>query len=200
MSRKQQDYEEDIPEEELIEEPEDNSLEYSRHEGQGESIVEKASMDKFFDTETLLYAVEKTCKGYQKRNNEWIYATKPLARDAFINSMINSLRSVINQQNMISTIKEDDAKYLLLEKNKEFIIERIYDEPSIEDSDVETIVNIFDHAMELFMGHVINGHGSRTFRQVSANVSYEIPDNSRDDSLFNWNVGDKNLIRLGGRK
>jgi len=198
--RKNEEYEEAYDEEESFEEDtNDDSLEYQRHEGSGESIVDKPTMDTFFNTEELLYSVEKTMKGFQKKAGEWVYATTPKARDSFINTMINSLRSVINQQNMISRMNEDQAKFLLLEKNKEFIF-LIYEEPSIDDEDVETVINIFDHALEIFMGHVIEGHGARTFRQVSANVSYEVQDNKKDDGMFSFGIGNQNLVKIGGKK
>jgi len=198
--RKSEEYEEAYDEEESFEEDtNDDSLEYQRHEGSGESIVDKPTMDTFFNTEELLYSVEKTMKGFQKKAGEWVYATTPKARDSFINTMINSLRSVINQQNMISRMNEDQAKFLLLEKNKEFIF-LIYEEPSIDDEDVETVINIFDHALEIFMGHVIEAHGARTFRQVSANVSYEVQDNKKDDGMFSFGIGNQNLVKIGGKK
>lgn len=198
--------EQDIPDnsfeetDEPKEEDEDDkheSLGYQKYQNDGESVNEKPTIDNFFNTEQLLQEVEKTMKGYQKSNMKWVYVTTPKARDSFINSMMNRLRSVINQQNMVSYMKEDDAKFLLLEKNKDFIFS-VYDEPSIEDEDVESIINIFDHAMQIFMGQVINGFGARTLRQISASVAYEIENKEKDDSLFSFGVGDKNILKVGG--
>jgi len=186
-------------EEPVINDPvaEENDLEYSRHEGSGESIVEKPTIDNFFNTEQLLQEVEKTMKGYEKRDGQWVYNTVPKARDSFINSMMNRLRSVINQQNMISYMDIDDAKFLLLEKNKDFIFS-VYEEPSVDDEDVESVINIYDHAMQIFMGQVINGFGARTLRQISAAVAYEVPDQAKDDSLFSLGYGKTNLVKFGG--
>ena len=178
---------------------EDDPLEYSRHEGNNESVDSKPTIDNFFDCEALLYSIEKTMKGFQKRNNEWVYSTTPKARDGFINTMVNALRSVINQQNMISRVDEEQAKFLLLEKNKEFIF-RVYEEPSIEDEDIETVINVFDHALELFMGQVIHGFGARTFRQTSANVAYEVPEQKKDDSLINFGIGGSSILKMGGKR
>ena len=152
MARKksEEDPEEEIYEEPLEEEPVEEDLKYETHSSGAESIINKPTIDNFFNTEQLLQEIEKTLKGYQKVNNAWVYATTPKARDEFINSMINRLRSVINQQNMVSYMKEDDIKFLLLEKNKDFIFS-IYEEPSVDDEDVESLINIFDHAMQIFM-------------------------------------------------
>lgn len=191
-------YEEDFSDNEGILEDDNDSLEYETHEGKGESIINKPTMDNFFNTEQLLQEIEKTMKGYQKKDGKWVDATTPKARDEFINSMINRLRSVINQQNMISYINEDDSKFLLLEKNKDFIFS-VYEESSIEDEDVESIINIFDHTLQIFMGQVTEGFGARTLRQVAANVSYEIPKEQKDDGLLNLKYGNQNILKIGGR-
>jgi hypothetical protein len=180
-----------------IEEDDSNPLEYQRHEGNNEGINEKPTIDNFFNTEQLLQDIEKTMKGFQKKGGEWSYTTLPKSRDNFINTTMNSLRSVINQQNMISKMGADEIKNLLLEKNYEFIF-LIYDESSVEDEDVETAINIFDHALQLFMGQVEDGHGARTFKQVSAAVAYETEARQKDDSLISLGWGDKNLVKIGG--
>jgi hypothetical protein len=194
-SQEEEVYEEDIVDEEV----EEQDLEYKTHSSGAESIINKPTIDNFFNTEQLLQEVEKTMKGYQKVNNTWKYATRPKARDEFINSMMNRLRSVINQQNMVSYMKEDDIKFLLLEKNKDFIFS-IYEEPSIDDEDVESIINIFDHAMQIFMGHVNQGFGARTLRQIAAAVAYEVESEKKDDSLLSFGIGDSNVVSFGGKK
>ena len=181
--------------------PEEDELEdeYRSHSSGAESIINKPTIDNFFNTEQLLQEVEKTMKGYQKVNGKWQYTTRPKARDEFINSMVNRLRSVINQQNMVSYMREDDIKFLLLEKNKDFIFS-VYEEPSIDDEDVESIINIYDHAMQIFMGHVLQGFGARTLRQIAAAVAYEVEDKNKDDSLMSIGIGNSNLVSIGGKK
>jgi hypothetical protein len=187
-------------EQDFTEEEENKGLDpYSPQSGSGESVVDKPTIDNFFNTEQLLQEIEKTMKGFQKQNNEWVYKTTPKARDEFINSMINRLRSVINQQNMVSNITEEEAKFLLLEKNTDFIFS-IHEEPSVDDEDLESIVNIFDHALQIFMGHVISGFSSRTLRQISASVSYEMPEKKNNDGLFGVSFGDANVLKVGGNK
>jgi len=194
---------EDVPED--TQEPigdeiqEDENLNYESHSSGAESILDKPTIDNFFNTEQLLQEIEKTMKGYQKRDGKWIYCTQPKARDEFINSMINRLRSVINQQNMVSYTRDEEAKFLLLEKNYDFIFS-VYEEPSIADEDVESIINIYDHALELFMGHVIQGFSSRTLRQIAAAVSYEVEQKEKEDGILNIGYGNNNVLKLGGKK
>lgn len=205
VRNKKPDFEEyedsDLDNSETIDEEikEEESLDYDSHSSGAESILDKPTIDNFFNTEQLLQEIEKTMKGYQKRDGKWIYCTQPKARDEFINSMINRLRSVINQQNMVSYTREDEAKFLLLEKNYDFIFS-VYEEPSIADEDVESIINIYDHALELFMGHVIQGFSSRTLRQIAAAVSYEVEQKEKEDGLLNIGYGNNNVLKIGGKK
>lgn len=192
-----EDVEDTINDEPLEDEEED--LNYKSHSSGAESVLDKPTIDNFFNTEQLLQEIEKTMKGYQKRDNKWVYCTQPKARDEFINSMINRLRSVINQQNMVSYTTDEQAKFLLLEKNYDFIFS-VYEEPSIADEDVESVINIYDHALEIFMGHVIQGFSSRTLRQIAAAVSYEVEQKEKDDGLLNIGYGKANLLKIGGSK
>ena len=111
----------------------------------GENIPDKPTIDKFYDTENILYSLEKTFRGYQKNNNKWVYVTRPIARDEFINFTINSLRSVINPENIISKKSAEEIEVILLEKNLEFI-DLCEDEITLDDDYFETIVNIYDNS------------------------------------------------------
>jgi len=204
VRNKQPDYEDYDDEEaniedEPLEQEEEDDLSYKSHSSGAESVLDKPTIDNFFNTEQLLQEIEKTMKGYQKKDNKWVYCTQPKARDEFINSMVNRLRSVINQQNMVSYTRDEEAKFLLLEKNYDFIFS-VYEEPSIADEDVESIINIYDHALELFMGHVIQGFSSRTLRQIAAAVSYEVEQKEKDDGVLNIGYGNNNILKLGGKK
>lgn len=172
-------------------------------EGSGEPIEEKPTIDGFFDTENILYSIEKTFRGYQKQNKKWVYVTRPIARDEFINLTINSLRSVINQENIISKKSAEDVEIILLEKNLEFIDlcedESIY---TLNGDYFESIVNIYDHTLELFMGLVEGGHGADTLKQIYAGVARSIDDihNQKENSTFRLAVGDKDLVNIGMKR
>ena len=163
--------------------------------------TDKPIIDKFYDTENVLYSIEKTMRGFQKKDNKWIYVTKPIARDEFINLTVNSLRSVINPENIISKKSAEDIEIILLEKNLEFI-DLCEDEPTLSEDHIETIINIYDHTLELFMGLVENGWGAQTLKEIYAGVANSIDSvHAKDeDSVFRIAVGEKNLINLGKRE
>ncbi len=173
------------------------------NEGSAESITEKPTIDNFFDTENILHSLEKTFRGYQKQNNKWVYVTRPIARDEFINMTINSLRSVINPENIISKKSAEEIEIILLEKNLEFI-DLCEDESryTLNGDYFESIVNIFDHSLELFMGLVQGGHGAQTLKEIYAGVARNVDDfhSRKEDSTFRLAVGDKDLVNIGMNK
>ena len=189
--------EEPYEQEPEIEEEDDYSYESSS--AGTESDIEKPTIQNFYNTEALLLSIEKTLRGYQKRNGVWVYVTEPVARDEFINKTINSLRSIINPQNMMSKKTEEEIHGILWEANMMFI-DACEDEPTISGDDIEFIVNMFDHALELFMGHVQNGHASGVLKEIYAGVAHEDKTMQNDDSIINWSFGDKTLLKVGGGK
>ncbi len=175
----------------------------SDSDNSGEAIQEKPTIDKFFDTENILYCIEKTFRGYQKQNHKWVYVTRPIARDEFINITINSLRSVINPENIITKKSAEEIEIILLEKNLEFIDlcedESIY---TLNGDYFESIINIYDHSLELFMGLVQGGHGAQTLKEIYAGVARGVDEfhDKKEDSTFRLAVGDKDLINIGMKK
>lgn len=180
--------------EEIIEE---EGYGYESEQQRGESDIEKPTIQNFYNTEALLLSLEKTLRGYQKRNGVWVYVTEPVARDEFINKTINSLRSIINPQNMMSKKEEEEIHGILWEANMMFI-DACEDEPTISEDDIEFIANMFDHALELFLGHVRNGHSSEVLKQIYAGVAHQEQATTKDDSIVNWSFGDKTLLKIGG--
>lgn len=176
----------------------------SESEGHGETIIDKPTIDGFFDTENILYSMEKTMRGYQKQNGKWVpLLSDPIARDEFINLTINSLRSIVNPENIITKKTAEDVEMILLEKNVEFI-DVVEDEspysPQIEIY-FESLINMHDHILELFLGLVVGGHGAQTLKEIYAGVA-KIDNqfnNAKEDSTFRLAVGDKDLINIGMR-
>jgi len=151
---------------------------YNEPTGNNIGIEEKPAIEKFFDTENILHHLEMTWKGYVKVGDEWEPNGKnAIARDEFINNTINSLRSVINGENMISKMAVEEIEYVLLEKNLEFCY-AAHDEPTVDEDDYETFANQFDHALQLFMGLILNGHGANVLTQIYAGLHQ--PNNESD--------------------
>ena len=76
------------------------------------------------------------------------------------------------------------------------------DEITLDDDYFETVINIYDHALQLFMGLVQGGHGATTLKEIYAGVANTIDamHDKKDDSTFRLAVGDKDLINIGMKK
>ena len=167
-------------------------------QGSNETVSREATIDKVFNPEGFLYSIEKTMRGYQQIDNEWVYKNKPLASSSFISKMINSLRSIINTGSAISSKDSEEINFILLEKAKEFTF-LVYDEPSIDEEDTESILNIHDHALQMFMGLVEGGKGNSTLRQIAAAVFEKQQADRVSQNGFGIGWGGDNLIKVGGK-
>lgn len=146
-----------------------------------EDISEKPTIERIFNTEDMLYAVEKNLRGYQRIDNQWVYKSEPIVRDQFISYTINSLRSVVSNAAIISALTEKEAKELLYEKNIEFI-DAAEDELTLDEDHFEYVVNLHDTVLQIFMGILIGGQGSKVLRQVAA--SLYVDDREKQNSSF----------------
>jgi len=150
----------------------DDSAYYGRDSDMNEDVSSVVTTEAFFKTEEILYSLEKHFRGYQKINGKWVYKNKPIARDEFINMIMNTLRSILNPANMISNMSAEDLAFVLMEKNYE-IIYACLEEPTLDEDDFEYVINVCDHTMQLFVGHLVDGHGSKVARQMSANIYHD---------------------------
>lgn len=168
--------------EEYTPEPEYETPEYEK--GEGEAVIEKPTIDGFFAYEEEIQNIERAMRGFSPRNGVWVYTGQPLARDGFISSMINSLRSIVKKGSYLGDLEEDEVLTILMEKNYEFC-GSVTLEPTIEDDDAEKIINMHDHMLELFLKTLRSGLGNDTVRQMSANIYHDSAQNKKD-TVINW--------------
>jgi hypothetical protein len=173
-------YEED----EYLNEDESNLEEDEYIKGEGDSVVEKPTIDGFFGYEEEIQNIERAMRGFSQRNGVWVYTNQPMARDGFISSMISSLRSIIKKGSYLGDLTEDEVNTILMEKNYEFA-GSVYLEPTIEEDDAERIINMHDHMLELFMKTLREGLGNDTVRQMSASI-YHNGKEQKKDTLINY--------------
>lgn len=158
-----------------------------------EELIGKTTIENFFDTEGIIQRLEKSMRGYQIRDGEYVKVGDELAQDSFIDKTINSLRSVINPYSMISKMSEDDIKDLLMEKMDDFI-ESALDEPSVGEDDITHIIDLVDHSLQIFMGHLREGHGSKILRQLGGNLY--VPDKEQENKSYTLG----SMFSFGGKK
>ena len=176
-----------------------NKFSYSGKDniGGGESVDDKPTLEKIFGPSKIIRDIEMTLRGFTIKEGEWVPTNNPIGTDDFINTTINGLRSIINETNMVSSMEETDIEFILKEKNKEFIFLLLDPTCMVEDHKVEAVGNMYDHALQLFMGFLAGGHGSKVLRQIHASLYQELENVKKDGGWgVKWN--DRNLVQFGG--
>jgi hypothetical protein len=142
-------------------------------ESYDESYVSNDSvMTGFFDLDIELKRLELRWKGLIINNGEIIRVADPIASDEFINSVINSLKSTANQVFSISYLSKREANNIILEKDIA-IYKSVAEEGIYFQGDFDLFKEDVDHFLQLFMGHVINGHGINAATSLQAGVVAE---------------------------
>lgn len=132
-----------------------------------------STMRSFFSFEQHLFGLEMHWKGFTKINGEYVRNISDImAPDSFINDVINSIASICNQTFSVSTKTQDEANLILWEKFKSFN-EFVRKEPFFNWNKYSIMKEEYDHTIELFMGLVINGHGTNVATSLQAGVVAE---------------------------
>jgi len=185
----------DPVEENEYSEPEGDDYGYDNDDLENnEGIKDKPTMEVLFDTGSHLKALEKQFRGFIERDSRWIKSGDEMARDIFIDKMVGGLRSIINPLNLYTYKSEEEVETILLEKNEEFIKSAL-NERTIADEDLVTMTNIFDHALQTFMGHIAKGHGSIVIRDIYAGQSQQVQPEKKDNKFMDTVGG---LFSFGG--
>jgi len=150
--------------EEEEEESQDNYDNALNDEVKTNENVDKNISASDFDPEQVLYAIRKALLGYDKRDNEWVRVSYPLARTEFITLYINSIRALVNFHNMFSQISGDESAFNMLEGLKEITFAAV--DYGVEEEHIETLINIYDTLKQTFYGIIIEGRGTENVKQV----------------------------------
>jgi hypothetical protein len=181
------------------EDEDDEDVNYDSGSYNNEPIKEVSTIDRFFNTESYLYHIRMTLLGYKVKNNKYINTGNGLARTSVIDKIINTLRSIISTENILSDLDDKEANRVLLEKAKEVIF-TIYDEESVEEDDVEHLSNMTDHPCQLFMGIIRNGSGIDTAKSFFAANNFNDSRKKNTNPMFRFGTPDYDLISIGGKK
>jgi len=166
----------------------------------GESLKSQNAIDKLFSPEDFLMSLRRAMLGDKIVNGRYISTGNGIARTPTIDKIINSLRSVINIENMLSGKTDEEIKFILLEKNKE-VIYMMYDDPSVDEDEVEHLSNILDHSVEMFMGIVQSGDGSEAARQILTGNYMRLNDKGQEyNPAFRLGTSNFDLMTIGGRR
>jgi len=195
VKKPKENYSDDYDEEyDYDEEDEDNQEEYKSSAIQGERGENLNSVDRIFNTESLLYSIRKTLLGWEFSDNEWKApreGTNPVATTETINKIINSMRSIIHTSAMLSSKTDDEINFDMLEINK-MVIFNLYDDIMVDENDFEYIVNLVDHTIGMFMGIIKGGEGSESARQILSGTYLRLNENQQQNNPA-FRIGSNNM-------
>lgn len=134
---------------------------------------ENSVINKIFDPEPILKIYEKSMEGGTIINKQWEKTRSALAGNDFIAKSCMGLRAIINPINMLSH-KTEEEYYSLLVENVLAFARSCEDEPTIYAKDMPQIFLLYSNSLEMFAGHVIDGHSSEMLRQILTNTYKEV--------------------------
>jgi len=153
---------------------------------QGEALSDKESIiNNIFNTKNRIELLRHRLKGDIEKGGYWHTTKNALAPESFINKQISSMESIIDTVNSFSKKNDIEIKKILHESVRAFI-EDMGNCREIEVGDFRTLAKTFEHSLELFLGLVEFGHGSKVLRDVSAGLNTEIQEQNKKSGLKEW--------------
>lgn len=108
---------------------------------------------------------------------------KELSGEEFANKTVASFSSIVNDTNSITRKSSDEVKRILHDAVETFIRDAHTDE-TVEDNDISVLSKIFEHNLELFLGLVEGGHGSKVITALMTGQKLELNAPAKQDSSF----------------
>lgn len=157
----------------------------------GEKLDNRESIiEQLFNTERRLEFLRRSWRGEELRNKGkdkmWVkIPNKELAGDRFINKQISALRCTINETNSF-TRKDDKECRFILWRSLDAFIRDLVNEPTVNKNDMRTLTMSYWAALELFLGLVEFGHGSKVLRDALAGINSPEMSNNNKKSISDW--------------
>lgn len=166
-------------ENDFSEETKENYYSENSNNEPGEKFRDKSILEAVLDRERPLKTLQRRLEGKEEVNGEWKQVRLPRARDEIISLIIISLSSVISSSHSFADIDPDKAKVIIYEKILEFEYLAV-EEVTIKEEDFETIINICDHALELFFSSIENGHMTNALKDIFSGSNNQIQKNEKE--------------------
>ena len=158
----------------------------------GTAPDDKSVIEKLFNTEKrieLLYhdwrgeIQVKTSKGLV-----WRKMNKELAGDRFINKQMSAMRSIVNVTNSFTRKTDIECSDILFRAVEAFIKDMVNDSTVLK-KDYRTLAKSYEHALQLFLGLVEFGHGSKVLRDTMAGLNTGTETEKKGKSISDWLKG-----------
>lgn len=155
----------------------DEEEEYeSSSQSKGSLVSNDNAIQILFDTEERLDKIKHEWRGDTLVNGKWKATFTPLARDYFINKQITAMRAIIDKINVPSRKDKYQCKQILHDSVEAFLLDCVNEpEDMLSVKDMRTMSKTFEHAIELFLGLVEDGHGAEFLKDAFAGLNTAKP-------------------------
>lgn len=108
---------------------------------------------------------------------------RELSGEEFANKAVASFSAVVNDTNSITRKSSNEVTRILHDSVETFIRDAHNDE-TVEDNDLPVLSKIFEHNLELFLGLVEGGHGSKVISALMTGQKLEMNDSNKKEESF----------------
>lgn len=122
----------------------------------------KSIVEELYNTDKRITKLIDSWAGDEKKD--------AIAGRRFINKQKSALVGVINTTNAFTKITEEQARKILHRAVNAFIRD-VANERTIKREHKETMIITYWHALQLFLGLAIYGHGANVLRDVAAGLN-----------------------------
>jgi hypothetical protein len=149
--------------------------------------ADKTFTEAIFNVEGRIELITKSWSGEVPvktiNNIKWVRKNDEIVGERFINKAAGAMRVIINESNIITRKTDKECKKILYDANRAFIFDLV-NEPTIKNRDYRTLAKSFEHNIELFLGLVEFGHGSRVAVNISTGVNTQPAAGSQNKGIF----------------
>ena len=140
------------------------------------------------DLDEVINELELSLKGmvFDPSRKRWVQRYKPRANEEGISSVMTEVRSRLNKNFILTNLEDSDIKRIMIEINTAIINKIILcrKEMGIDKTDIESIVDMIDHAVFATLKRAEKGHTlhaistiTRRYEQVSTQQRDQNQDN-----------------------
>lgn len=104
-------------------------------------------------------------RGYAPNGKGGWKKGRELCGENFATKTLINFSSVVNELNSLSKKSESEVKRILHDAVQSLLLDML-NEPTIEGKDCRHLSKTFEHSLELFLGLVENGHGSKVMTSL----------------------------------
>lgn len=159
--------------------------------GESQSMEQKVSLiEKLTNTSIRYLNLWRQLRGFAPDGRGSWKKGKELSGEEFANKTVASFSAVVNDTNTLTKKPFKECQRILHDSVETFAMDTYWDE-TIEDNDVFVLTKTYEHNLELFLGLVEGGHGSKVLSSIMTGQKLDMEPSQNKDSFMDYLKGYK---------